>query len=117
MSAAKTPAWCSQAVFNHVALPPRLPQKQDAHLELVEKALVDILVEASRVMRDSQLDQPYRLWDTIQRALRQSRQLNMGGRVERSQLVSHFKQMQPSDVMFLHIANQNAGIMVQKPAE
>ena len=106
-----------QSLFNHIALPAKLPQRQEYGIDDIEHALVDHLISAAKGMRDCQEGEYYRIWESLRRTLESCKSLNIGGRVERTQLISYLKKMQTSDLIILHIATQNAGILIHRPTE
>ena len=105
------------SLFNHIALPSCLPQKQELHIAEIEQALVNHLLDAVRIIRDVQVGDCRRVWDSLRRTLVSYKTLHIHGHLERSQLMSHLRQLQPGDLIILHVANQNAGIFVYKPTE
>lgn len=111
------PAVALKRLFNHIALPARLPQESDSNIDEVERGLVDYLIAAAKLMRDPQDGTCWRVWDSLGRSLLLCRALNIGGKLERSQLSLHLKELRDSGVIILHIAAQNAGIIISKPNE
>ncbi|KAI0003525.1 hypothetical protein F4779DRAFT_621832 [Xylariaceae sp. FL0662B] len=105
------------SLFNHIALPARLPQRSDANIDEVEIAIVDRLLAAAKLMRDAQGGTCWHIWDRIRQSLLLCKTLNVRGRLESSQLVLQLKQLQDSGLVILHVATQNAGITIHKPAE
>ncbi|RYP92932.1 hypothetical protein DL770_000982 [Monosporascus sp. CRB-9-2] len=117
MEASPTQAKYLRGLFNHIALPARLPQRQDADVGGIQSALVDRLIDACKIMRDSQEGLCQQIWDSLRISLQSCKTLNGDGRLERSQLMSHLRRMQTSDLIILHIDTQNAGIFIHKPTE
>ncbi|RYP67972.1 hypothetical protein DL769_005619 [Monosporascus sp. CRB-8-3] len=117
METSPTPAKYLRSLFNHIALPAKLPQRQDGDLGGIQSALVDRLVDACKIMRDSQEGLCRQIWDSLRISLQSCKILNVNGRLERSQLMSHLRRMQTSDVIILHVDTQNAGIFIHKPTE
>ncbi|KAI1207799.1 uncharacterized protein F4807DRAFT_469017 [Annulohypoxylon truncatum] len=111
-----TPAGALKRLFNHITLPARLPQDADSSIDVVERELVDRLIAAAKLMRDAQDGICWQVWDSLRRSLLLCRALNIGGRLERSQLSNHLKQLRDSDVIILHVSAQNAGIVIHKPS-
>ncbi|KAI1454605.1 hypothetical protein F4805DRAFT_306772 [Annulohypoxylon moriforme] len=112
-----TPAGALKSLFNHIALPIKLPQESDPSIDEIERGLVDRLTAASKLMRDAQDANCWQIWDSLRRSLLLCRALNIGGKLERSQLSINLKQLRDSDVIILHVAAQNAGIIIQKPVD
>ncbi|KAI0880451.1 uncharacterized protein GGS22DRAFT_84023 [Annulohypoxylon maeteangense] len=112
-----TPPGVLESLFNHIALPVKLPQESDSSIDEIERALVDRLTVAANLMRDAQDPAYWRIWDSLRRSLQICKALNIGGKLERSQLSIHLKQLRDSDVIILHVAAQNAGIIIHKPID
>lgn len=112
----RTPEGVLKSLFYHVALPAKLPQKSDTNIIATERAIVDRLILASDRMGRYQ-DGAYQLvWAAIKKSLLHCKALNIGGKLERGQLTSHLKNLHNSDIIILHVAAQNAGIIIHKPA-
>lgn len=112
-----TPAGVLKSLFHHVALPAKLPQGSEHNINDIERSLVDRLIIAAKLMRDSQDGTCSQVWESIRRSLALCRTLNIGGKLERSRLASHLRQLVDSDLVILHITAQNAGLMIYKPVE
>ncbi|KAL7619655.1 hypothetical protein AAE478_010196 [Parahypoxylon ruwenzoriense] len=112
-----TPSGVLNSLFQHIALPPKLPQRTDPNVDEVERALVDRLIVAAKLMRDIQNGACWRAWESIRQSLVLCKILNIGGRLERCQLASHLKQLRNLDLIILHVATQNAGIVIHKPVQ
>ena len=106
-----------EAVFNHIVLPPRLPSKQDVQLHKVENALTDRLLNASRVLRDHINVEYDDQWSCIRRSLQTCKAVNVGGKLNKSSLLTHFRSLERKDILILHIAEQNAGLLVRRHRE
>ncbi|KAI2635599.1 hypothetical protein GGS26DRAFT_505776 [Hypomontagnella submonticulosa] len=112
-----TPAGVLKSLFHHVALPAKLPQGSEHNINDIERSLVDRLIIAAKLMRDSQDGTCSQVWESIRRSLALCRTLNIGGKLERSRLASHLRQLVDSDLVILHITAQNAGLMIYKPVD
>ncbi|ORY62516.1 uncharacterized protein BCR38DRAFT_467122 [Pseudomassariella vexata] len=103
-----------KSIFDHVALPLQLPQQQDANIQAVESALLDRLVCASCVMRDVDGGRNHQIWESIRRSLTVCKSVNIGGRLERSRLLLHLREVASSDFLILHVSMQNAGLIIRR---
>ncbi|KAI1771547.1 hypothetical protein F4818DRAFT_454673 [Hypoxylon cercidicola] len=106
-----------ESLYYHVALPPKLPQSSDRNVEGIERALLDRLIVASEQMRDVQQGVCQQAWDCIRRSLLCCKNFNIGGKLERSQLFSHLRNLRQSEFLILHVAAQNAGLVVCRPTD
>ncbi|KAK6953357.1 hypothetical protein Daesc_005660 [Daldinia eschscholtzii] len=111
----QTPAGVLKALFHHIALPAILPQSSDSNTEDVESALLDRLINAVKLMQNVVEGSLWQTWDSIRRSLIACKAMNIGGKLERTQLASYLKQLQDSDLVILHVGAQNAGLLIYKP--
>ena len=102
------------SLVNHIALPPRLPGKQDSRLDKLEQALTERLQDASRSLRDLTSNQFGGDWDCIRRVLLTCKIINAGGKLNKASLLTVFRELQGNDLLILHVAEQNAGILVRR---
>jgi hypothetical protein len=103
----------SEALFNHLVLPPRLPGKQDNRIEDIEHELITRALLASRTIRDL-VDIDFRdRWDSVRRSLETCRAVNLGGKLDRTLLLKELRSIQSGEVLILHIAQQNAGLLIR----
>ena len=110
----QTPAGVLKALFHHIALPAILPQSSDSNTEDVESALLDRLINAVKLMQNVVEGSLWQTWDSIRRSLIACKAMNIGGKLERTQLASYLKQLQDSDLVILHLGAQNAGLLIYK---
>ncbi|RYP33766.1 hypothetical protein DL767_004633 [Monosporascus sp. MG133] len=99
MEPSPTAAKYLRRLFNHIALPAKLPQRQDADISGMQSALVDRLIDACKIMRDSQEGLCRDIWDFLRISLQACKTLNV------------------NDLIILHVDTQNAGIFIHKPTE
>ncbi|XXH01215.1 hypothetical protein Hte_007569 [Hypoxylon texense] len=104
-------------LFYHVALPAKLPQRSDPNVEDVERALVDLLIVASEQMSYVQQGERQQAWNCIKQSLLCCKSFNIGGKLERGQLYSHLRNLHQSEFLILHVAAQNAGLIIYKPTD
>lgn len=107
-----------ESLFNHLAFPIQLPQREDVIIPQMEAALVDRLIDASRRMRDHLQDESSRtVWQSICHTLETATKVNNpAGRLDRSRLHSQLRQFATTEGEFiiLHVAAQNAAILMHK---
>ncbi|RYP10374.1 hypothetical protein DL764_000708 [Monosporascus ibericus] len=99
METSHTPAKYLRGLFNHIALPAKLPQRQDADVGGIQSTLVDRLIDACKIIRDSQGGLCRHIWDILRISLQSCKTLNV------------------NDLIILHVGTQNAGIFIHKPTE
>ncbi|KAJ3568031.1 hypothetical protein NPX13_g6562 [Xylaria arbuscula] len=100
-------------VFNHLVLPPEIPGSQDDDVDLVSQNVLSRLIQATEVAINLQ---PETLWQEAFRDIEDS--LNVcfrlnRGRLERSSLLQHFKNLIPGRMLVLYLNEQNAGLLIR----
>ncbi|KAI0593909.1 hypothetical protein F4775DRAFT_607001 [Biscogniauxia sp. FL1348] len=108
-----------KGLFNHVALPAQLPQKADSDVEVrgIESALIERLLRASKLLANYQDGICWHTWEAVRQSLLVCKSLNIGGKLDKDQLVLHLQQLQDQGLVILHVAYQNAGILIYKTTE
>jgi hypothetical protein len=103
-----------ESVFNHLVLPPKLPGKRDCDIEEVERHLTTRLLNATNTLRDLSSDDSAKAWDSIHRSLEICNIVNQDGRLNKKSLLDAFRGLQHKDGLILHVAEQNAGLLVRQ---
>ncbi|KAI1100418.1 hypothetical protein F4804DRAFT_46400 [Jackrogersella minutella] len=106
-----------KSLFHHVALPAMLPQGSESNTDEIGRAFLDRLIVASQIMGNIQDGVCQQVWQSLSRSLAVSNILNVDGKLERNQLAMHLKELRNSDVLILHVATQNAGVLIHKPVD
>lgn len=120
-----------QALFNHLALPQSLPQREDPNLSEIETCLLNHLIKGARLMRDvprnsTTNDGPEaefnlrtsNAWASIMRCMTAAKTIHVNQRVNRTSLLSELESLtSPTDVLVIHIHSQNAAIIVHRLGE
>lgn len=104
----------TKTLFNHVALPPQLPGKQDDRIDQVERALTDRLQDASRTLRDLTNDDIRNQFDFVCHTLHVCKTVNAGGKLDTTSLAAEFRNLRRNDLLILHIAEQNTGLLIRR---
>lgn len=103
--------------FNHVALPPNLPGKQDESIDQVECALIDLLRNASRTLGRLTENDICDQFDVVCHMLDVCKAVNAGGKLDKASLATKFRDLRQKDILILHIAEQNAGLLIRRDQE
>ncbi|KAI8958454.1 hypothetical protein F5Y11DRAFT_362710 [Daldinia sp. FL1419] len=111
----QTPPGVLKALFNHIALPPMLPQGSESNIDEIERGLLDRLIVAVKLMESVVEGTYWKIWESIRRSLLTCKTLNVGGKLERTRLASHLKELRDLDLVILHVGAQNAGLLIYKP--
>ena len=102
-------------LFNHVFLPPQLPQREDSRTSSGEVALLDRLVESCRLFREQDSTEHYMHWSTILRTLRTFATLHRNNKsLSKNALKSALDEARDGAIIVLHIAMQNSGLIIRK---
>lgn len=100
-------------VFNHFVLPPKLPDKQDANVESTGDAIIVRLIKATSTLSRLAGQEQIPHWYAIRQYLRRFQSLHAQGRLEKLSLVSKFRNFDHEQPLLLHIAEQNAALIVR----
>lgn len=111
-----------QSLFNHFALPQRLPNCEDANLNEVEARLTDHLVRAVGLMRDFAARDELRfdvssIWERLRQCLVVSKNVTRDGRVDKTRLLSELRGMTALGAVLLDIRSQNAALLIHRLSE
>ena len=106
-----------KSLCSHAALPPKLPGKQESNLEEVEQALTSRLLDACRTLRNATDDEVFHKLERTRKILQICKDLHSGGRLSKTTLVTGFGTLERKDLLILHIAEQNAGLLVRRDHE
>lgn len=106
-----------EAVFHHVALPPRLPHEADLRLDMTQKDLAQLLLKASITLRDGSLAKFGKQWDAVRRAIQTCKTLNVDAKLTKESLLLALRELTGSDILILHIPEQNAALLIRLSKE
>jgi hypothetical protein len=101
------------SVFNHLVLPPQLPDKQDVNIENIGDAIIVRLIQATSTMSRLASQEQTSPWYAIRQYLRRCQSLHAHGRLEKLSLISKFRNFDQEQPLLLHIAEQNAALIVR----
>lgn len=97
-----------ESLVNHVALPPRLPGRQDGKLNEIESDLIAFLMNAA-----SKVDSGNELGD-LRRSLQTCKVVNADRRLRKSSLLTAFRELQVDEFLILHVVEQNAALVIRR---
>ena len=106
-----------ECLVNHVALPSRLPGKADSNVDQIQHALTSRLQDASRTLRNQMNGESSRQWECVRNILQICTTVNTGGKLNKISLLSQFGRLEHKDLLILHIAEQNAGLLIRRDFE
>ena len=100
-----------EAVFNHIALPPRLPGSQDVSIERIEHQLIDRLLNATSQLAASLKGDEI---VPLRRSLEIAKRVNANGRLTKSTLLTAFSELEANEFIIAHVREQNAALLIRK---
>jgi hypothetical protein len=106
-----------ESLVNHVALPPQLPGKQEHETEQIECALTGCVLDAARTLRDLTKGELSNQWDRIRDTLQICKTVNAGGKLNKTSLLTEFRRLEHKGLLILHVAEQNAGLLIRRHYE
>lgn len=101
-------------VFNHVALLPRLPSREDSDSVSIAEHITQRLLDASNKLRQHANIPFKKEWASVYRSLRTCKELNVGGRLNKESLLRAFEELRDEDILILHITEQNAALLIRQ---
>ena len=92
-----------QTIVDYVALPPKLPYNADESFETVHQELLSKLLYAIRIVSDATTTDLLSIWDSTRRVLQTYKELNAGGKLNKSSLLTAFNGLKPDDLLILYV--------------
>lgn len=86
-------------------------------MDRIELALIDRLLDATRTLCSVSNEALYRHWDSTRRTLQVCKELNAGGKLSKSSLITEFRTLGVGELLILHVTEQNAGLLVRRIKE
>ena len=108
-----------ELVYNHIALPRKLPDRgDDGRVAFaVEQNLINRCIDACRVVVERADTQYSHQWERTRRVLQSCKEINIGGRIDKSALLREFQSFDKDFCLIIHIVEQNAGLLVRQYQE
>ena len=102
-----------KAVFDHLVLPPKLPGQIDKNLVEIEYSLMSRLANAANSFGHlvSEVESAA-AFQSIAITTRECRRVNAEGSLNQKYLVEVFSKLEPGRSLILHVAQQNAGLLI-----
>lgn len=100
-------------LFHHLFLPPRVPHTSDNQL-LGDRAILEQLVQSAAQFRDIGDPRFYSQWSTLCRTLQAFATMHRNGSLSKLALRSSFCDLKDGDIIILHVAVQNSGLILRK---
>ncbi|KAB8271491.1 hypothetical protein BDV30DRAFT_228123 [Aspergillus minisclerotigenes] len=105
--------------FNHVVLPPKLPGKRETEVQVLEvhNDLLSRVIDAVGQLKEISDAKAVVAWKSIEKTLRTLREVSTEGWVNEASLLGALKELQPGNAIILHVALQNACILIRYPPD
>ncbi|RKF57980.1 putative p-loop containing nucleoside triphosphate hydrolase [Erysiphe neolycopersici] len=101
-----------EILLNHIALPARLPGRQDENPNVIESQLIRRLLKATRFILDIPNFKHIDCWSSLYRSLLSSKSVNENGGLSASEIITALRELRDHDFVLLHLTEQNAGVTV-----
>ncbi|KUI72508.1 hypothetical protein VM1G_07810 [Cytospora mali] len=103
-----------EGVFNHLVLPPKLPGRQDPHLEDESQDFIKRLIKAVDTMSTvaNNVQDLAETLNSVRQSLRLCSLLNRG-RLDKDTLISAFQDL-GSEQLVLYVVEQNAAVLIRR---
>ncbi|KAK0714105.1 hypothetical protein B0T26DRAFT_784054 [Lasiosphaeria miniovina] len=106
-----------KTLYNHLALPDKLPQSEDCPDE-IENNLIDRFLVGARQMHQLSTPHSTAAWEAIQRCLTAAKVVHCRGRLDRSRLLTQLRAFtecrERHDFLVFHIRSQNAALLIHR---
>ncbi|UZP45406.1 hypothetical protein NXS19_013218 [Fusarium pseudograminearum] len=103
-----------EALYNHLALPPHLPHRQDSNLTGIENALTDRLLASVKHLQSLPNNGHSAIWDSVRRGLETTKSIHIGGHVDRTALARELSGLGDSDFLAVYVSSQNCALYIRR---
>ena len=83
-------------------------------MEQIENGLTACVLDATRNLKDLTNGELSRGWDGIRNVLHKCKAVNAGGKINKTFLLTEFRRLQHKGLLILHVAEQNAGLLIRR---
>lgn len=99
-------------VFNHLVLPPQIPGRQDEDIDSTSENILSRLLQAAQQLGSLCNGRERLALKNLRQTLYQTRYLHSRGRLEKDALEEELRNLELDVPILLHIAEQNAGLII-----
>jgi hypothetical protein len=107
----------TEQAFNHIALPPRLPDHDDSGVGDVNREIISRAIRAANAFISFQHSDSQDIWVRVKESLELCDSTHEDGQIDRHQLMKVFTKVEQNTSLILHVAAQNAGLFIQPTKE
>ncbi|KAE8311556.1 hypothetical protein BDV41DRAFT_578450 [Aspergillus transmontanensis] len=105
--------------FSHIVLPPKLPGKRETEAQVLEvqNDLLSRVIDAVGQLKEISDAKAVVAWESIEKTLRTLGEVSTEGWVNEASLLGALEELQPGNAIILHVALQNACILIRYPPD
>lgn len=107
----------SDALYNHLVLPPKLPHRRDPNLNEIEADLINRLIACVKHIRDLPDNGSHSTWNAIERGLQATNIIHSSGHVDRDVLARELNGLGEADFVVVHVHAQNCALFIRRAEE
>ena len=96
-----------EVVFNHLVLPPKLPEHRDKAIEGIQQCILSRLIWSCDTLGKVTGPQYEETWASIRHSLRVALSVNLG-RLEKTAMLQEF------GLLILYVVEQNAALLIRR---
>ncbi|KAK7426297.1 hypothetical protein QQZ08_007198 [Neonectria magnoliae] len=104
----------SDALYNHLVLPPRLPHRQDPNVVDIENELLERVLGSARHMRNLPKNEFGPIWDAVGRSIQATKAINFRGHIDCSSLARELNALSETDFIVVHVQYQNCALFIRR---
>lgn len=108
------PRAVDEALYNHLALPLRLPGREDSDLGAIQDALLDRLIASAEALADCAKGDVARVLGVTAKSLKNSKATFVDGRLDHLALATQLEALQDGHFLAIHVQCQNAALFVHR---
>jgi hypothetical protein len=106
-----------ESLFNHVALPPRLPGKLETSIDQIDDELVARLLSVIKPFVTGHPDSHLSMtMQNLHRSLNIARRVNAGGKLTKSSLLDAIRAFNGEEMIIIYVLEQNSAILLRREA-
>lgn len=106
-----------ESLFNHLVLNPCPPSHQDGRIDILERAISERVLDATNKLARLPSTPYDDALQSLRRSIETCRRVNAGGRVNKVSLLTALRELKGSDIIIIHVASQNAGLLIRMDTE
>ncbi|EPS41761.1 hypothetical protein H072_4291 [Dactylellina haptotyla CBS 200.50] len=102
------------AVFNHIVLPPQLPNTEDGDVDAVSTALINLVSSAVQDVRKLTHDRCHDQLYYVHQSLVNHQKVSISGAINKQILLQQLRSLEDKHQIILHVTKQNAALLIRR---